>query len=92
MVRILFLLLVWSDMMENVFVRRDFLKNKVLKAENDVRSVCYYCKSCESVKKFYAIRNELKMKGLNSFNKNVPFWNVFKDRFCIEHLPLDLQM
>ena len=74
-----------------IFVRRDYLKNKVLKAENDVRNVCYYCKSCEKCEKFYAIKNELQKKGFNSFNKNVPFWNVYKDRFCIEPLPLDLQ-
>ena len=27
---------VWSDMLENIFVRRDYLKNKVLTVENDV--------------------------------------------------------
>lgn len=41
--------------------------------------------------KFHAIRNELKKKGFNSFN-NAPFWNVCKDRFRIEALPLDLRM
>ena len=49
-------------------------------AENDVRNVCYYCKLCEKCEKFYAIKNELKKKGFNSFNKNVPFWNMYKGR------------
>ena len=76
-------------MMENMFVRRDYLKNKVLKAESDVSNVCYYCKICKAREKFYSIRNELKKKGFNSFTKNAPFWNVYKDRFRIEPLPLD---
>ena len=91
MVGILFLFLVWSDMMENTFARRKYLKNKVLKTEIDVRNVWYYCKSCENCEKFYAIRNELKKKGFNSFYKNVPFWNAYKDCFPIEPLPLDLR-
>ena len=74
-------------MMKNTFVRRDYLKNKVLKAENGVRNACYYCKSCEKREKYYAIRNELKKKGFNSFNKNVPFWNVYKHCFRLEPSP-----
>ena len=42
--------------------------------------------------KLYAIRKEKKKKGFNSFNKNVPFWNVCKACFRIEPLPLDLRM
>ena len=68
------------------------MKNKVLKAENDVRNVCYYCKHCDNCVKLYAIRKEKKKKGFNSFNKNVPFWNVCKACFRIEPLPLDLRM
>ena len=71
----------------NAFVRRDFLK-----AGKDVVNVCYYCNSCKRWEKFHSLRNELKKKGFNSFNKNVPFWNVYKDRFLIEPLPLDFQM
>ena len=36
--------------------------------------------------------NELKKKGFDSFNKNVRLWNVCKDLFRIERLPLDLRM
>ena len=78
-----------------MFVRRDYLKKKVLKTQNDDdddRNVCYYCKYGDKCEKFYAIRNELKKKGFNGFNKNVPVWNVYKDRFHIEPLPLDLRM
>ena len=92
MVRNLFLFLAWSDVIENMFVRRDCLKNKVLKAESDVRNVCYYCKICKARKKVYSISNELKKKGFNSFTKNAPFWNLYEDRFRIEPLPLDLRM
>ena len=83
---------VWSDMLENIFVRRDYLKNNVLKVENNVINVCYYCNSCKRCEKFHSFRNELKKKGFNSFNKNVSFWNVYKDPFRIEPLPLDLRM
>ena len=38
---------VWSDMLENIFVRRDYLKSNVLKVENNVINVCYYCNSCK---------------------------------------------
>ena len=76
-------------MLENIFVRRDYLKNKVLKVENDVMNVCY-CNSCKSCEKFHSLRNELKNKSFNGFNKNVPFWNIYKDPFRIEPLPLNL--
>ena len=75
----------------NLFVRRDYLENKVVRAENDVRNVCYCCKFCGKCEKLYALKSELKKKGFNSFNKNVLFWNVYKDRFRIEQLPLDLR-
>ena len=71
----------------NIFVRKDFWKNKALMAENDVKDVWYYCKYCGYCEIFYAIRNELKKKSFNSFNKNVPFWNVYKDCFRIQPLP-----
>ena len=74
-------------MLEKIFVQRDYLKNKVLKVENDVMNVCYYCNSCKRCEKFQSLRNELKKKGFNSFNRNLPFWNVYKDPFCIESLP-----
>ena len=76
----------------NIFVRRDYLKNKVLKAKNDVRNTSVTIVNHIISVKFHAIRNELKKKGFNSFNKNVPFWNVYKDRFRIKPLPLDLRM
>ena len=76
----------------NTFVRRDFLKAIVLKIENDVMNVCYYCNSCQRCEKFHSLRNELKRKGFSSFNKNVSFWNVYKNHFHIEPLPLDLKM
>ena len=90
--RILFLFFVWSVILENIFVRRDYLKNKVLKVENDVMNVCYYCNYCKRSEKFYSLGNELKKKDFNSFNKNVPFWNVYKDLLRIEPLRLDLQI
>ena len=72
-------------------MRRDYLKNEVLKSENNVRNVCFCCKLCDKCEKIHAIRNELKKKGFNSFNKNVmSLWNVYKDRFRAEPLPLDL--
>ena len=30
---------------------------------------------------FYAIKDELKKKGFNSFNKDILFWNVYKRSF-----------
>ena len=73
----------------NILVRRDYLKNKQLMAENDVRNVYFYWKLCVAYETFYAIRNELTNKDFNSFNKYVPFWNVYKDPFRIEPLPLN---
>ena len=68
------------------------MKNKVFKVENDVMNFCYYCNYCKRCEKFYPLGNELKKKDFNSFNKNVPFWNVYKDRLRIEPLLLDLQI
>ena len=90
--RILFLFFVWSVILENIFLQRDYLKNKVFKVENDVMNFCYYCNYCKRCEKFYPLGNELKKKDFNSFNKNVPFWNVHKDRLRIEPLLLDLQI
>ena len=45
----------------NIFVQKDYLKQRVLlQAENDVQNVCWYCKSCERRKRFYAIKDKLK--------------------------------
>ena len=64
MVRSLYLFFVWSEMeLNSIFVRRDYLKDKVLKAEN----VCFYWKYCENCEKVYGIMNELKKKGFDSF-------------------------
>ena len=46
----------------NILVRRDYLKNKQLMAENDVRNVYFYWKLCVACETFYAIRNELTKK------------------------------
>ena len=66
----------------NQFLQRDFLREIAIKAENYVKNVCWYCKLCEKHKRFYSVRNELKKKGFNSFNKDVLFWDVIdRDRF-----------
>ena len=70
----------------NMFVRRDYLKNKVLKTENDVRNVCYYCKYGDKCEKIYAIRSELKKKGFNSFLIRMCSFGMFiKIVFILNH-------
>ena len=44
----------------NIFVQKDYLKQRMLQTENDVKNVCWYCKSCERCRKFYAIKDKLK--------------------------------
>ena len=44
----------------NIFVQKDYLKQRMLQAENDVKNVCWYCKSCERCRKDVLLWNVYK--------------------------------
>ena len=61
------------------------MKNKVLKAENDVRNVCYYCKHCDNCVKLYAIRKEKKRKVSIVLIRMCRFGMFVKPVFVLNH-------
>ena len=51
---------------------RESLKLIWMRAQDDVISKsCFYCKKCEKCNKLYEIKDECKVKGFLSFNKEV---------------------
>ena len=53
------------------FMSRESLKLIWMHAQDDVTKSCFYCKKCEKCNKLYEIKDECKVKGFLSFNKEV---------------------
>ena len=70
----------------NQFLQRDCLRGIAMRAENDVKNMCWYFKLCEKCERFNSVRSELNKKGFNSFNKDVLFWDVIdRDVLLLHH-------